>query len=153
MIIFGSVRFLSKKNNQTEIFFLKKNRNRVKPTGVGSVFFGKKPVQTSLARFFPVWLGFGSVWLGFFPFFCRFQFGSVFLVFSYKTETEPNRTGRLFQKFNRFNRFFFYLVFLIIFFYLLDLIGFSVFFAYLYTIYSDSDLMENEIQVCLNCRL
>jgi hypothetical protein len=55
---------------------LKKNRNRVKPTGFGSVFLGKKPVQTGLARFF-FWffVGFGSVW------FFRF--------FVYKTE--PNR--------------------------------------------------------------
>jgi hypothetical protein len=78
VIIFDSVRFLSKKNNQTKIFFLKKklkpNRNRVKPTGFGSVrfgFLGQKPVQTGLARF----SGFGSVyqfWLGF------LDFGSVF---------------------------------------------------------------------------
>jgi hypothetical protein len=74
---FGSV--FIKKSNQTEIFFKKKkNRNRFKPTGFGSVRFGfleKKPVQTGLARFFrfdsvfSVWLGFGSVWLGFFPVF------------------------------------------------------------------------------------
>jgi len=98
VIIFGSV--FIKKNNQTEFFFEKKpkpNRNRVKPTGFGSVFLGKKPVQTGLARFssfgsvflvlarffrfgsvFPVWLGFGSVWLSVFLVFCRFRFGSVF---------------------------------------------------------------------------
>jgi hypothetical protein len=52
VIIFGSV--FIKKSNQTDIFFEKKpkpNRNRVKPTGFGSVrfgFLGKKPV----------WLGF-----------------------------------------------------------------------------------------------
>ena len=45
VIIFGSVRFLPTKNNQTGfIFFLKKkpkpNRNRVKPTGFGPVRFG-----------------------------------------------------------------------------------------------------------------
>jgi hypothetical protein len=50
----------------------------------GSVFVGKKPVQTGLARFFPVWLGFGSVWLGFLS--VSVRFGSVFV---YKTETEP----------------------------------------------------------------
>ena len=85
-----------KKSNQTEIiFFLKKNRNRVKPTGFGSVrfgFLGQKPVQTVLARFFRFWLGFFrfgsvfSVWLGFGSFFSGFlsvsvRFGSVFLVF------------------------------------------------------------------------
>jgi hypothetical protein len=53
----------------------------------GSVFVGKKPVQTGLARFFPVWLGFGSVWLGFLS--VSVRFGSVFSVFVYKTETEP----------------------------------------------------------------
>ena len=69
MIIFGSVRFLYKKNNQTE-FFLKKNRNRFKPDGFG--------------LFFLVWLGFGSV-------FFRFRFGSVrfFQFQAYKTKTEP----------------------------------------------------------------
>jgi hypothetical protein len=50
----------------------------------GSVFVGKKPVQTGLARFFPVWLGFGSVWLGFLS--VSVRFGSVFSVFVYKTE-------------------------------------------------------------------
>jgi hypothetical protein len=116
VIIFGSVRFLSTKVTKPKFFFLKKkpkpNRNRVKPTGFGSVrfgFLGQKPVQTGLARFFQFWLGFlgfgsvffglarffwfGSVfpvWLGFFPVFCRFRFGSA-RFFSYKTETEPNR--------------------------------------------------------------
>jgi hypothetical protein len=86
---FGSV--FIKKNNQTEIiFFEKKNRTEPKPGQTdrfrfGSVrFLGQKPVQTDLARFFRFWLGFhgfGSVfpvWLGFFPVFCRFRFGSVF---------------------------------------------------------------------------
>jgi hypothetical protein len=111
---FGSV--FIKKNNQTEIFFLKKkpkpNRNRVKPTGFGSIrFFRAKTgsnrfglVFSVLARFFwfglvfSVWLGFGSVfpvWLGLTRFFFRFfvSFGSVrfFQFFGYKTETEPNR--------------------------------------------------------------
>jgi hypothetical protein len=44
VIIFGSVRFFPIKTNQTEIFFFKKqpkpNRNRVKPTSFGSVWFG-----------------------------------------------------------------------------------------------------------------
>jgi hypothetical protein len=104
---FGSV--FIKKNNQTEIFFLKKkpnpNRNRVKPTSFGSVRFGfleQKPVQTGLARFSRFWLGFFQFLLGFFrfgsvlarfgsiffPVFCRFRFGSV-RFFVYKTGTEP----------------------------------------------------------------
>jgi len=53
-VLFGFI----KKNNQTEIF-LKKNRNRVKPTGFGLVwFFGQNPVQTGLALFSRFWLGF-----------------------------------------------------------------------------------------------
>jgi hypothetical protein len=64
VIIFSSVRFLSKKSNQTG--FKKKNRNRFKPTGFGSVFLKQKPV----------WLGFFPVWLGFF----QFGFDSVFSV-------------------------------------------------------------------------
>jgi len=86
--LFGSV--FIKKNNQTE-FFKKKpkpNRNRFKPTGFGSVrFFGQKPAQTGLARFFR----FGSV------FFVRFGFFGFRLI-----KPKPNRTGRLFQNFNRF---------------------------------------------------
>jgi hypothetical protein len=59
VISVGLVWFLSKKYNQIEI---KKNRNRFKSTGFGSVrfgFLGQKPVQASLARFFR----FGSVFL------------------------------------------------------------------------------------------
>jgi hypothetical protein len=81
VIIFGLVRFLSKKVTKPNFFL--KNRNWVKPTGFGSIFLGKK-------RFKPVWLGFFS---GFF----RFRFGLVFSVFAYKTETEPNRP--VFSKF------------------------------------------------------
>jgi len=126
VIIFGSIRFLSKKVTKPN-FFLKKNQNRVKPTGFCSVrfgFLGKKPVQTGLARFFwfwlcflgfgsvfsgfgSVWLGFGSVWIGFFLVFCRFRFGSVRFFGFLFIKPKPNRTGRFFQKFNRFNRFFF----------------------------------------------
>jgi hypothetical protein len=47
----------------------------------GSVILGKKPVQTGLTQFFPVWLGFFPVWFGLVWFF-RFQ--------AYKSETEPN---------------------------------------------------------------
>jgi hypothetical protein len=97
VIIFGSVRFLSKKVTKPKFFFLKKkpkpNRNRVKPTGFGSVrfgsvFLGQKPVWLGfsgfgsvfsvLARFFRFgsvlarFFRFGSV---FFPVFCWFRFG------------------------------------------------------------------------------
>jgi hypothetical protein len=64
--------FYIKKSDQTD-FFWKKNWNRFKSTGFSSVWFGffeQKPVQTGLARFFPIWVRF-------------FQFQA------YKTETEP----------------------------------------------------------------
>jgi hypothetical protein len=89
VIIFGSVRFLSKKGNQTEIFFFeKKNRNRVKLTSsnrfwlgflcFGSVFSGFGSVFFGLARFF--W--FGSVLARFFRFGSVLaRFGSVFFRF------------------------------------------------------------------------
>jgi hypothetical protein len=86
VIIFGSVRFLYKKSNQTD--FKKKpkpNRNRFKPTGFGSVFLAQNQ--------------FKLVWLGFFPVFFGLGFGSVrfFRFQAYKTETEPNRS--VFSKF------------------------------------------------------
>ena len=114
MIIFVSVRFLSKKVTKPNFFFLKKkpkpNRNRVKPTGFGSVRFGFFRAKTGsnrfgsvfsvLARFFPVlarffrfgsvfpvWLGFGSVWLGFFSGFLLVSVRFGFLVIKPK----PNR--------------------------------------------------------------
>jgi hypothetical protein len=69
-----------KKSNQTEFFFLKKNRNRTKTDWVRFRFLGQKPV-----------------WLGFFRFCSVFSFGSVFFpvsvrffrFFAYKTGTEP----------------------------------------------------------------
>jgi hypothetical protein len=122
VIIFGSVWFLSKKVTKPKLFFFEKkpkpNRNRVKPTGFGSVRFGFFRAKTGsnrfgsvfpvLARFSRFWLGFsgfGSVFFGlarFFRFgsvlarfFFRFfiGFGSVrfFRFFVYKTETELNR--------------------------------------------------------------
>jgi hypothetical protein len=91
-----------KKSNQTEIiFFLKKkpkpNRNRVKPTGFGSVFYGKN-------RFKPVWLGFsgfGSVFSGLARFWLVFSgFLSVSVRFGFfgflVIKPKPNRTGRFF---------------------------------------------------------
>jgi hypothetical protein len=84
VIIFGSVWFLSKKVTKPIFFFLKQKTetgsNRPVLDRFGSVFLGKKPVQTGLARFFRFWLsflGFGSVfsvWLGFFS---GFLSGSV----------------------------------------------------------------------------
>jgi hypothetical protein len=85
MIIFGSVRF---------------------------GFFGQKPVQTDLTRF----------WLGFFQFFPVWvRFGSVFWFQSYKTETEPVGFFKILISFFFTVRFFqFFSVFL-------GLIGFFVF--------------------------
>jgi hypothetical protein len=89
VIVFGSVRFLSKKITKLKLlFFWKKTETEPKPGQTDRFqfgFLGQKPVWLVfpvLARFFPVWLGFFLV-------FCRFRFGSVFLVFCYKTETEP----------------------------------------------------------------
>jgi hypothetical protein len=67
VIIFSSVRFLLKKKpNRT-----KTGSNR--PVSVWFDFFGQKPVQTSLTRFFPVWLYFFGLarffWFGFGSFF------------------------------------------------------------------------------------
>jgi hypothetical protein len=77
VIIFGSVRFLSKKSNQIKI--LKKIETEPKPGQTGLFrfgFLGPKPVQTGLARFFPVMLGFFGL-ARFFLFFFRFWFSSV----------------------------------------------------------------------------
>jgi len=103
VIIFGSVWFLSKKVTKPKFFFFeKKKRNRTE-TGSNrlvSVRFGFFRAKTGSNRFgsvFPVLARFFSVWLGFFGLarffqfdsvlarfgsvFCRFRFGSVFLVF------------------------------------------------------------------------
>jgi hypothetical protein len=92
----------------------KPNRNRVKPTGFGSVFLWQKPVQTGLARFSWFWLGFFGL-ARFFPVFCRFRFGSIrfFRFFAYKTETEP---AGFFKNLIGLIGFFFGSVFLVIFF-------------------------------------
>ena len=112
MIIFGSVRFLSKKVIKPKFFLKKKTETGSnRPVSVRFGFFGKKPVQTGLARF----SRFGSVfpvWLGFFSSFFRFRFGSVF---SYKTKTEPAGFFKIligsvfsviFFRFSRFYQFF-----------------------------------------------
>jgi len=79
-----------------------------------SVFLGKKPVQTGLARFFRFWLGFlgfGSVFSGLARVF--FGFGSVrfFRFFVYKTEP-----AGFFKKLIGLIGFFFGSVFSVIFF-------------------------------------
>jgi hypothetical protein len=69
-----------KKSNQTEKKIKKKTKiGSNRPVLVRFGFLGQKLVQTGLAWFFPVWLGFFQFW-----------FGSVFLFFAYKTE--PNRS-------------------------------------------------------------
>jgi hypothetical protein len=107
--------FKKKKTNQN---FKKKktkpNRNRVKPTGFGSVFQGKN-------RFKPVWLGFSGFGLVFLVL-ARFRFGSV-RFFTYKTETEPAGFFKILIGF------FFDSVFSIFFSSFLALIGFSIFFS------------------------
>ena len=119
MIIFGSVRFLSKKVTKLKFFFLKKKiETEPKPGQTDPFrfgFLGQKPVQTGLARFFRFWLGFlsfGSVFSGFGSVFfglARFFFGFLSVRFGFFgfLVIKPNLTGRFFQKFNRFNRFFF----------------------------------------------
>jgi hypothetical protein len=77
VIIFGSVWFLSKKNNQIEFFLYKKTETEPKPIQTDRFrfgFLGQKPVQTGLTRFF----GLAQFFL--FDFFFRFGFSSVFLV-------------------------------------------------------------------------
>jgi hypothetical protein len=83
VFIFGSVRFLSKKNNQTD-FFLKTETGSNRPVSVR--FFRTK---TGSNRFDLVLARFGSV---FFPVFSvRVRFGSFFSVPSLKNRnrTEP----------------------------------------------------------------
>jgi hypothetical protein len=85
---FGSV-FIKKRKPNQKFFFLKKTETEPKPVQTGWFrfgFLGQKQVQTCLARFFPVLLGFFPVWVrfGFFGLaqvgsgFFRFRFGSVF---------------------------------------------------------------------------
>jgi hypothetical protein len=80
-----------KKSNQTEFCFLKKkpkpNRNRVKPTGFGSVrFFRAKTGSNRFGSVFPVWLGFSGLARFFFRFFVGFGSVRFFQFFVYKTE-------------------------------------------------------------------
>ena len=87
MIIFGSVRFLSKKSNQTEFFF-KKTETEQKPGQTDRFWFGSfgffraKTGSNWFGSVFPVlawfWLGFFWFWLGFFG---LAQFFSGFFLF------------------------------------------------------------------------
>jgi len=64
VIIFGSVRFLSKKNKQTEFFLKKTETGSNRPGSVRFGFLGQKPVQTGLAWFFSGLVQFGFSVLG-----------------------------------------------------------------------------------------
>ena len=142
VIIFGSVRFLSKKVTKPKLFFLKKkpkpNRNRVKLTDFGSVrFFRAKTGSNRFGSVFPVLARFSRFWLGFFGlarFFRFFRFGSVFFQFFSDSVRfgffgflliKPNRTSQFFQKCNLF--FFQFGFFGYFFSGFLSLIGFLVF--------------------------
>jgi len=136
VIIFGSVRFLSKQITKPK---LKKNKTETRSNRPVSVcFLGQKPVQPGLAWFFWFWLGFsafgsvlarflrfGSVFFWFFSVLVRF--GSVRFCFFSFLLIKPNRIGRFFQNFNRFNRFFFRFGFFDFFSGFLGLIGFLIF--------------------------
>jgi len=102
MIIFSWVRFLSKKITKPKFYFFIKKTETGSNRPVRFGFLGQKPVQigltqffrfgSSLARFFPVWLGFflfGSVFSGFF---CDLGSVKFFQFQTYKTETKPNRS-------------------------------------------------------------
>jgi hypothetical protein len=94
IIIFGSVRFLLKTNNQINFFKKKPKPNRTGSNLLVLVrfkFFRKKPVQTGLTRFLLGFSGFDSVFLIWLGFFFLFGFGLVrfFRFQAYKTETEP----------------------------------------------------------------
>ena len=121
MIIFGSVRFLSKKGNQTEIFFFeKKNRNRVKLTSSNRFWLGFLCFGSVFSGFGSVFFGLARFWLGFLSVSVRFGFfGFLFI------KPKLNRTGWFFQKINRF--FFPVRFFRLIFSSFLGLIGFPVF--------------------------
>jgi hypothetical protein len=82
VIIFGSVRFLSKKLTKLKFFLKKTETGSNRPVSVRFGFLGQKPIQTGLVRFvsglarfsrfwlglFPIWLGFLYFGLGFFRF-------------------------------------------------------------------------------------
>jgi len=104
MIIFSWVRFLSKKITKPKFYFFIKKTETGSNRPVRFGFLGQKPVQigltqffrfgSSLARFFPVWLGFflfGSVFSGFFTVWVRLSFFSFKLI-----KPKLNRTDQFF---------------------------------------------------------
>jgi len=92
---------------------LKTETGSNRPVSILFGFLGQKPVQTSLARFFPVWLGFFSGFFG---------LGSVrfFQFQAYKTETKPKPDGF----FKILMVFFYSTIFFVIFFYFLNFFSF-----------------------------
>jgi hypothetical protein len=103
VIIFGSVRFLSKKVTKPNL--KKKTETEPKPGQTdwfrcGSIrFFREKTDSNRFGLVFSVLAWFLLGLARFFSGFFRFRFGSVwfFWFFAYKTETEPNRP--VFSKF------------------------------------------------------
>jgi hypothetical protein len=92
VIIFSSVRFLSKKVTKPIFFFEKKNRTETGRFDTVSVFLGQKSVQTGLARFFQFWLGFSGL--------ARFfRFGSVLARFFFRFLSVSFRFGLVFSVF------------------------------------------------------
>jgi hypothetical protein len=124
VIIFGSVRFLSKKVTKPNL--KKKTETEPKPGQTdwfrcGSIrFFREKTDSNRFGLVFSVLAWFLLGLARFFSGFFRFRFGSVrFGFFGFLLiKPKPNQTGRFFQNFNRFNWFFFGF---------LGLIGFLVF--------------------------
>jgi len=128
VIIFGSVRFLSKKVIKPKLlFFWKKNQNRTE-TGSNrpvSVRFGFFRAKTGSNRFGSVFSGSGSVFFGLARFFSGFLSVSVRFFWFFVYKTEP---AGFFKNLIGLIGFFFGSVFSVIFFSgFLGLIGFPVF--------------------------
>jgi len=64
VIIFGSIRFLSKKSKQTEFKKKKTETGSNRPGLIRFGFLGQKPIQTGLAWFFSGLVQFGFLVLG-----------------------------------------------------------------------------------------
>ena len=115
MIIFSSVRFLSKKITKPKFFFWKKTTETGSNRPVSVRFFRAKTGSNQFGSVFRFWLGFLGFfrfWLGFLSVSVRFGFFGFLLI-----KPKPNRTGRFFQKFNRFIRVFFSVRFFRLFFF------------------------------------
>jgi len=97
------------KSQVTKTGFFKKKPKPVQTDQFqsGSVIFGKKPVQTNLARFFLFWLGF---FFSLARFFSGLGLVRFFWFQAYKTETEPvgffKTLVGFFSRFNFFDYFF-----------------------------------------------